>query len=527
MAYDGHTRRENIVTIKAAVHTKASDSAIGIMERPNPPSDHDGRARARSANDTPLADEAAPFPAAAGATRAYADFVVRTTLDDLPDGMVVRLRSLLLDMVGITAFAAGHVESSPSINAAIVQLDPDEGPATAIGMSRGFSWPYAALLNGAHAHSLDFDDTNAVQNGHPGAPVISAVLSDAERLGSDGRAFFEAMAVGYEIACRAGGAIGEGAWARGFHMTSVSGIFGAVAAIGKLRGFNAATLENAFGLALSKAAGSMQYLDNGAWNKRLHPGFAAHDALVCAALAEAGVIGASKSLEGKYGLMASYTGEPHPEILLDGLGKNWVAMQTAVKPYPSCRLTHGAVDATLKLREQVPPAERDGATFAVELSAAGMRIVGGATPDKVQPGNPVSAQFSVYFQVAAAWQEGQVEWSVYDRLRTPDLQAAAKRVTATVNTSLPNNAANVTVSVSGKTLRESVLVPLGEPNNWIGDDELRRKFMLLAVPVYGQDHAARIADAVLSFKPEDSVRSIVKLLRVLPAPADNPQGAYQ
>ena len=130
-------------------------------------------------------DEATPFPVAAGATQAYAEFVVATTLDDLPPGMVDRLRSLLLDLVGITAFAAQHVESSPAINAGIIALDPSDGPAPAIGMSRGFSWAYAALLNGAHAHSLDFDDTNIVQNGHPGAPVISAALSDAERLGCD------------------------------------------------------------------------------------------------------------------------------------------------------------------------------------------------------------------------------------------------------------------------------------------------------------------------------------------------------
>ena len=504
-----------------AVNTQTLTVETEGGKRPPP----GGRAFPMSGAGLPGADQAAPF-VAAGATRAYAEFVVRTTLDDLPAEMMPRFRSLLLDMVGITAFAAGHVESSPAINAGVMRLDPDEGPATAIGMARGFSWAHAALLNGAHAHSLDFDDTNIVQNGHPGAPVISAALSDAERLDCDARSFFEALAVGYEVACRAGGAIGEGSWARGFHMTSVSGIFGAVAAIGKLRRVDAATLENAFGLALSKAAGSMQYLDNGAWNKRLHPGFAAHDALVCATLAEAGVIGASKSLEGKYGLMTSYTGEAHPEILLDGLGETWIAMQTAVKPYPSCRLTHGAIDATLKLRGKVP-AERGGARFAVELSPAGMRIVGGATPEKIQPANAVSAQFSVFFQVAAAWQEGQVEWAVYDRVRTPELQAAARRVTATVNASLPNNAAIVTVTAGGKTLRETVLVPLGEPGNWIGDAELRHKFMLLAVPVYGERHAVRLADAVLGLLPEQPMRGIAKMLRLQPEPSSSSRGGIQ
>ena len=87
-------------------------------------------------------------------------------------------------------------------------LDTAGGQATAIGESRGYSWQIAALLNGAYAHKLDFDDTNQIQTGHPGAPVIAAALAEAERLDASGASFLEALAVGYEVCCRVGGAIG-------------------------------------------------------------------------------------------------------------------------------------------------------------------------------------------------------------------------------------------------------------------------------------------------------------------------------
>ncbi|GAA2437281.1 hypothetical protein GCM10010191_60130 [Actinomadura vinacea] len=209
-----------------------------------------------------------------------ARFVVEADLDRAPAEIRPRLRDLFLDHIAVAAFAAIRAESSPAVKAAVDALDPGEGPATAIGMTRGYSWSYAALLNGVHAHSLDMDDTNRVQTGHPGVAIFPAAMAEAERLDSTGQAFLDAVAVGYEVCCRVGAALTARSYERGFHITAASGIFGAVAVVARLRGFDAATTSSAFGLALSKAAGTMQYLADGAWNKRLHPGFLAQDALL-------------------------------------------------------------------------------------------------------------------------------------------------------------------------------------------------------------------------------------------------------
>ena len=346
-------------------------------------------------------------------SRALAEFVATTPSEEIPDVVIARLRRLLLDWIGVTAFASHHAENAGAVIRAVDNLDSGSG-STVVGQSHTHSPQYAALLNGTFAHSMDFDDTNINVTGaavHPGAPVIAAALADAERFGADMGAFYNALAVGYEVACRVGAGLGPSSYDRGFHTTALAGIFGAVAAAARLRGVDPDTTLAAFGLALSKASGSMQYLANGSWNKRLHPGFVAHDGQLCVELAQAGVIGAAEPLEGRYGLLYSYTDNAQPAQLTAGLGDTWLLLQTAIKPYPSCRWSHGAIDAVLSLRTKVSENHRPGARISLRLNPTAYTIVGEPQPHKIKPANTVDAQFSVYFQVAAAWLDGRVDWS--------------------------------------------------------------------------------------------------------------------
>ncbi|WP_342724620.1 MmgE/PrpD family protein [Bradyrhizobium sp. B097] len=447
---------------------------------------------------------------AIGATDALARFVAQTSFADLPEPAVRVLRCCFLDYVGNSAFASLHGESSPAIRAAIARLDAADGPGTVIGEGRGYSWQYAALLNGAYAHTLDFDDTN---QGHPGAPVISAALVEAERVDAGGTAFLEALAVGYEVYCRVGGAITIAGYDRGFHITAIAGIFGSVAAVSKLRGLDPPAIGNAFGLALSKASGSMQYLENGSWNKRLHPGFAAHDAFLCVTMAEAGVIGAAAAIEGRYGVLTSFTGAPQPGILTNGLGTQWTLLRTAIKPYPSCRFTHSAIDAAIALRQQISAADLSRAAIHIGLSPVAMKIVGERSPAKLDPRNNVDAQFSVYFQAAAAWLDGKLEWSSYQRLGAPDIVALAQRITTHVDPAMQKIGSSFTVEIDGITLSRTIDTPLGEPECPLDWNGLTAKFLSLAEPTYGSAKAAAIEQAVRTMGPATAMSGLVKGLR--------------
>jgi 2-methylcitrate dehydratase PrpD len=446
-------------------------------------------------------------------SRTLADFVAATPKEVVPAEVVTRLRRLVLDWIGITAFAGHHAENADAVRAVADKLDAGAG-ATVVGQAHTHSPLYAALLNGCFAHSMDFDDTNIIQAGHPGAPVIAAALADAERLGVDMAAFYDAVAFGYEVACRVGAALGPSAYNRGFHITAVAGIFGAVAASARLRGLDADVTDSAFGLALSKAAGSMQYLANGSWNKRLHPGFAAHDGLLCVELAQAGVIGAAEALEGRYGLLHSYTDDAQPWQLTDELTTRWMLLQTAIKPYPSCRWTHGAIDAALALRPQVPAAQRPDAHISVWLSPTAYSIVGEPQPHKLKPANTVDAQFSVYFQFAAAWLDGHVDWATYRRLTDPDIAALAAHINVEQDERLPRNGSTVIIDAGGETLRTTIDLPLGEPANWISDDRLRDKFDRHARSVYGIEQSMSIAATVLDESPAIPVRELAARLRL-------------
>jgi 2-methylcitrate dehydratase PrpD len=453
----------------------------------------------------------------ASPTIALARFAVTTPLASVPVDVRRRLKECLLDFVGNTAFAAAFAESSPAFRAGTQALGYCSGDATVVGEAEGYGPMQAALLNGAFAHTLDFDDTNVWGVLHPGAPVIGAALVEAERLNASGGQFLAALAVGYEVACRVGAALGQTAYDRGFHITGVAGIFGAVAAAGRLRSLDADMLANAFGVALSKAAGSMQYLDNGAWNKRLHPGFAAHDALLALAFAQCGVIGATAPLEGRYGLLAGYTNQSSPAALTDRLGSWWPSGATALKPFPNCRLTHAAIEAAIQLRDEagaqlhaeLSAALRNGKRLQVRLSPKAAQIVGEALPNKVQPINIVDAQFSVYFQVAAAWLDGRSTWQSYDRLGAPDVKALCAAIDVVSDDSLPLAGAQITLGELSARIEE----PLGEDARPFEGAPLRAKFDSLAVPVFGHARSAEIAARIGVLEDEPRAAALIRLLR--------------
>ena len=444
---------------------------------------------------------------------ALAEFVAGLTYEQVPAGAVDRLKQCLLDFVGLAAFAAARAESSEPFRRAVLTLAPRPGPGTVVGEARGYPWEYAALLNGAFAHTLDFDDTNLFGALHPGAPVIPAALAAAEQTAASGRALLESLAAGYEVACRVGGALGQTAYDRGFHITPVAGIFGAVAAGAKLFGLGAAEIASAFGIALSQAAGSMQYLENGAWTKRLHPGFAAHDALVSLALARAGVVGAARAIDGRYGLLAGYSNAPRPDRLLEGLGERWVLAETAIKPYPSCRLTHGAIDAVLSLRETAGADALARASFDVRLSPKAVQIVGEALPHKVRPRNVVEGQFSVYFQAAVAWLDGRVDWTSYDQVGDERVAALAARMRVTADEAVPLAGADVAVTIDGRELHARVEQPLGEPERPMPWTLIEEKFSGLATGVLGRARARAVIGSVRGLEAEADVARWARLLR--------------
>lgn len=459
-------------------------------------------------------------------TELLANFVARAGKGEvkLTPFLQDRLKEYFIDYIAVTAAAAHDCISTPAIYNAVRALDSNaNGSNTVMTKGKSFSPQYAGLLNATFGHSLDFDDTYAAGTLHAGVTAFSAALAQAELQGqrTSGTEFLTAVAVGYEVICRLGRELGNEAYARGMHNTSTAGIFGAVAAIAVLKKLDTAVIENAFGLALSKAAGSMQYLENGSWNKRLHPGFAVHDAFVAVALAETGVVGAAKAIEGNFGFLHAYSPKQNKDLvrLTRNLGSEWLLTETALKPFPACRMTHGCIEMADEMGQKRNRSGQQVKKMTVFLSSNNLKVVGVRTPGKVEPQNIVDGQFSIFFQTAHAWLHGMnAGLGMYSRLDDASVRALAKKIECEVDEKYVGRhgmGSRLKVDfVDGSCEEREILAPLGEEEHPLTREQIDAKAFGLLTPIYGKEKTEQIRNSV------DVVQSgsIVGLLKLLAQP---------
>nr|OQO17270.1 hypothetical protein B0A51_17279 [Rachicladosporium sp. CCFEE 5018] len=427
------------------------------------------------------------------ATSLLADFVATASPTQLTPALRLKVKEVLLDYIGVTVGAHQHAESTVPIYEAILALQGGPVPnapsaCTVLGMGAPHFLPqYAGLMNATLGHSMDFDDTYAPGTLHAGVTAISASLAQAELLGEKASTdlFTLAVAVSYEITCRLGRELGYEAYSRGMHNTSTAGIFGAVAAIAVLRGLSKETIEMAWVLAGSKAAGSMQYLDNGSWNKRLHPGFAVHDAFMCVNLAAAG----SQSGQG------SLSTDNRP-------GKDWEFLRSSLKPFSACRMTHAFIEIAGDMHSARSKAGRvkpdDIKEVRLTMSPSNFLLVGDPTPNKIHPTNAIDAQFSAYYQVANALIYGaDTGMEAYQKLDNGEIAAVSGKISVSTDSSITAFGARLHITwADGSKEKKDQPFPLGEEQHPYTKDRVEAKFRSLAVPVYGAEKSKWIIDMV-------------------------------
>jgi 2-methylcitrate dehydratase PrpD len=391
------------------------------------------------------------------------------------------------------------------------------GNAGVFGDSARYTPAGAAFLNGALAHSLDFDDTHAAGSLHPGAPVISAALAAGEMCGAPGADVLAGIIAGYEVTCRVALALPAGEhYDRGFHPTSTCGAFGAAAAAARVLGLESDGVAGALGTVLSQCAGSLQFLVNGAWTKRFQVGWAATNGLMAAALVREGFKGAAEALEGRHGFLRAYAPNPKPERVVQDLGLVFELMNTAVKPYPSCRYGHAGIDAALALRAANDLKPQDITSIRLGLPRSGMILIGDPADKKSNPRNVVDGQFSGPFVVSSALATGAMGWDSYRLLQDETIRSLLPKVRCEfdpeIEAEFPTNmSGKLTIEARGQRFEQKVVVPKGEPSNFLTEAELRAKFAGLADSVLGAERAATLADAVLAIDRTADVSQLVRL----------------
>jgi 2-methylcitrate dehydratase PrpD len=366
-----------------------------------------------------------------GLSRHLCERVHAWKFEDLPGDVVRTTKLFLLDTFGVIGGGA-RAPGIAEIRGRATRWEKSGSATSLIGKQR-LSPPHAAMVNGATAHALDFDDIHDPARVHAFCVMLPTMLATAEDVGEvSGKDFLLALAVGAEIHARLGLAA-YNCLGKGWHPTMTLGVLAGALGAGRLLKCNAETLLNALGLALHQACGTAQSMHDGVLAKRLGAGFAARGAVTAAFLAQDGVTGPFRPLEGDAGLFKFLErGEVELSELTGGLGSVWKMRDYSCKPYPCCRCNHTSIGLTLALRSKgVKPADVDRVEIA--LPRVNFQTVGQSYD--VSRNSVVHAQFNVRYAFARALIDGRIDLKSYTTaaVRDPDVAALASRVSVSVD----------------------------------------------------------------------------------------------
>jgi 2-methylcitrate dehydratase PrpD len=452
-------------------------------------------------------------------TQQLAAFCAGLRWPAIPSDARERTKELVLDHVGV-AIRGSATESARAIRRYVARTSPG-GRSSQLGVDARATASWAALANGVAAHSIEMDDVTTESSLHPGVAVIPAALALAEERGASATSFLEAVVTGYEVTMRVGNALGgANAYGRGFHPTGVAGTFGAAAAAARVLGLGAEGITRAMGIAGTMASGSLEYLADGSWTKRLNAGWAAHAGVVAAELAAEGFTGPASAIEGRHGALRSFTDDANPERLLADLGSPLLVMRVSIKPYGCCRYNHGLIDAVLRLR-------RDGltpesvASMTLHVLSAGAALVADPIERKRDPRNVVDAQFSAPYAAAVALVRGGAGLREFDAatMADPTVRSLLTRIDCVRDAELDARypqiwPAAVTVRLrDGRTVEARVTHALGEPENPVPRAALVDRFVELASHALDEPAARARAASLLSLDASPDLGSAFRSAR--------------
>ena len=149
------------------------------------------------------------------------------------------------------------------------------------------------MVNSHQAHCLEFDCVHEPAVIHPMTVVLPAAVADVQarsRRGesTSGEELITGVALGVEVAAGLGTATTT---ALRFFRPCTNGLWGAVAALARLRGMCPAMTAHALGIAYGQLSGTMQPHSEGSALLALQMAFSARSALASVDLAEAGHAG--------------------------------------------------------------------------------------------------------------------------------------------------------------------------------------------------------------------------------------------
>ncbi len=407
-----------------------------------------------------------------GITQNLARFLVEIGWSDVPEDVRHQARRALMNFfaVALSGCRAGPVEIALRSLAEF----SDRKQATVIGRGERMDALSAAFLNAASANVFDFDDTHVPTVIHPTAPVAPALFALAELRPVTGAELLTAFVLGVELECRIGRAVFPGHYAKGWHITTTCGVFGAAAGSGRLAGLDRERMVWALGNAATQSSGLCECLGWAA--KSVGVGNAARNGLWSALLAEQGFEGPPEPIAGVQGFLNAMAEPPNWPALTDGWGETWELAHNSIKPYPCGFVIHPFLDCVLDWRRAHP-----GATVE-RVMLRGNPLLSDRT-DRPDVATGRELQVSVQHAVAAAlvFAEAGLAQFTDECARDPAVVAMRRRIAVVRDPAVATVAAEIELTTpDGKAHRLSIPAGRGSPSNPLSDGDLEDKLRAAA-----------------------------------------------
>jgi 2-methylcitrate dehydratase PrpD len=423
-------------------------------------------------------------------TRETASWAANLQGSDIPQAAYERATHVLLDSFGCAI--AGQAE--PLVAMLRDELAGEgEGACTLIASGARARLLDAALINGAAAHALDYDDVNRRLHGHPTACIAPAVMALGEMLGSSGHDVLVSFIAGTEVACSLGEMSEEGHYEAGFHATGTLGTFGAAVAAAKLMGLDADTTAIALGIAASQAAGLKANF--GTMTKPFHAGKAAMNGLLAARLAARGFTASDTAIEGAHGFAQAEAPGFAPSPIRRETSAPWAVEDMLYKYHAACFLTHSTLDAIRSLRDEHKFTLEDVESAHLRVRSTHQSVCCIAEPD-----TGLGIKFSIV-HLAAMGLDG-ADTSALDtysdaNATDPRYVAARKRMRLDLVEGMDRSGAEVSIELKdGRTLKGEANVGIPAKDTDEQWRKLSAKFASLADPVIGKERTANLTGLI-------------------------------
>jgi 2-methylcitrate dehydratase PrpD len=423
-------------------------------------------------------------------------------LADVPRPVVEKAKLVLLDTLGVALASSTMDFGKMAINVARKLGGADA--SLLIGSSQRVAAANAVLANGTLAHGLDYDDTLEEAIVHTGSCAWMTALAVGEEVKASGKAVLEAAIAGTEVLCKVGLVAPGKFHARGFHPTAICSTFGAAAAAGKLYGLTPDQWVDAFGLCGSQSSGIIEYLADGTWTKRMHPGWSAHGGVIACLLAQEGFRGPAKVFEGTHGFFSAFGGKNDYrfEKILE-LGKEWEIPRLTFKSYPCGSISHPYMDCALKIRQKYAPAPEEIREVVCRTAEGPVHRLWEPLADKQKPVSSYGAKFSLPYSIAVMLIRGKAGLEEFEDETIHEvgiLRLAAKvRYELDPTIDYPRHfSGHIRVVMNdGSVLEENQPHPRGGFEDPLPPEEIERKFRAnarLALPTSKIDEVIGLID---------------------------------